>query len=83
MTAPERATDPAALPVLTVLVHPEHDPRDQSATRVLRTQRPLCPWVPVSGRNVGHLPAMADNAVWGWTVQPFGDVVAALTRKAS
>lgn len=77
-----RVADPAALPVLTVLVHPEHDPADRAATRVLRTTRALCPWVPITGRAAGQLPALAHDAVWGWRPQPFADVVAALTQGA-
>lgn len=81
-TSLPRTTDPASLQEGTVLVHPEHDPRDRDATRVLLTTRPLCPWVPISGRAITHLHPLAHNGVWGWQIQPFPDVVAALTRKA-
>ena len=75
MTASERVTDPASLPVLTVLVHPAHDPADRSATRVLRTMRPLSPWVPITGRAVGQLPPLEHNGVWGWRMQSIGEVL--------
>jgi hypothetical protein len=81
VTALERTTNPAALPVLTVLVHPEHDPDDRAATRVLLTSRALCPWVPITGRYITQMPALAHNGVWGWQIQSFAQVLAVFSRE--
>jgi len=81
MTTLARTTDPAGLPLLTVLVHPEHDPAVRDAARVVRTPRPGCPWVAITGPAVSRQLAFAHEGVWGWRVQPFAEVVAVLTRK--
>jgi hypothetical protein len=75
---PVRVANPAALPVLTVLVHPEHDPADPQALRVLRTARVLAPWVPITGRRIHGESYRMDSGVVGWRVQTLAEIKAAL-----
>lgn len=70
--------DPASLPVLTVLVHPGHDPAAPDALRVLRTSARIAPWVPITGKAINGEPDRLHTGVVGWRVQPLAEIAALL-----
>lgn len=76
------ATDPAKLPVGSVLVHPDHDPTKPDACRLVRVAVTHGEW---AWRRLTGLPSGVPDRgadLVGWTVQPLGDLAMALRHAA-
>ena len=79
-------TDPARMPIGTVLVHPDtarHRPGDPAACRLVKvatTHPGEWPWRRLTGLPVDVPPRGADLS--GWRVQPLGDLGLALGHAA-
>lgn len=71
-------SDPAGDPIGTVRVHPDDDPKQWDARRVMfvstRTERP---WWAIAGDPFG-LPAMSHDEVRSWQPQPLADLAVVL-----
>ncbi|MCO7192299.1 hypothetical protein [Pseudonocardia sp. McavD-2-B] len=66
MTAPTRAFDPAADPLLTVRCSPDHRPDSPAAVLAIRVERGHLPWLVITGPDTA-LP-LTDDEVAAWPV---------------
>lgn len=66
MSAPTRAFDPSADPLLTVRCSPERKPDSSAAVLAIRVDRGHLPWLVITGPDTA-LP-LTDDEVAGWPI---------------